>query len=105
MLSETILIENHPIFFNDGFTFQILEKKNPVYEVKIKGIPVSFCCKFGIEDIQELIFLIREGNISDSFTEQVFRSSQVRQMLASRACRSALMIGKALNLSEMQKLE
>lgn len=50
-----------------------------------------------------MIFLIREGGVENK-EKNIFRPSRVRQMLASRACRRAVMIGKALNNSDMQKL-
>lgn len=59
--------------------------------------------QFGQEDIEELIFLIREGAVENKENHQ-FRPSRVSQMLASRACRSAVMIGTVLNNNEMQKL-
>lgn len=67
------------------------------------GIPVSGSWQFGQEDIEELVFLIREEN-NEAKEKHIFRPSRVRQMLASRACRSAVMIGTALNTSEMQRL-
>lgn len=67
------------------------------------GMPVSGYWQFGQEDIEELVFLIREAG-SEIKEKHIYRPSRVRQMLASRACRSAVMIGTALNASEMQRL-
>nr|XP_037851379.1 mismatch repair endonuclease PMS2-like isoform X2 [Chlorocebus sabaeus] len=53
---------------------------------------------FGPQDIDELIFLL-----SDS-PGVMCRPSRVKQMFASRACRKSVMIGTALNTSEMKKL-
>lgn len=66
-------------------------------------MPVSFGWQFGQADIEELIFLIKEGLENKVFFE-IPRPSRVQQMLASRACRSAVMIGTALNNTEMMKL-
>lgn len=71
--------------------------------VELTGMPVSGYWQFGQEDIEELIFLIREGGVEHK-ENRIYRPSRVRQMLASRACRSAVMIGTALNNNEMQKL-
>lgn len=68
-------------------------------------MPTSGGWQFGQEDIEELIFLIREGGADGGGTvDTIPRPSRVRQMLASRACRSAVMVGTALNVSEMRRL-
>lgn len=72
--------------------------------VELIGMPVSGGWQFGQGDIEELIFLIKEGVIENKISSEIPRPSRVRQMLASRACRSAVMIGTALNNTEMQKL-
>lgn len=71
-------------------------------KIELIGMPVSGHWQFGQEDIEELVFLIREGN--ENRDKHIYRPSRIRQMLASRACRSAVMIGTALNMSEMQRL-
>ncbi|XP_011176016.2 mismatch repair endonuclease PMS2 [Solenopsis invicta] len=100
-LNETILIDNLQTFENNGFTFNINEQAEPGKKVELIGMPVSGNWQFGQEDIEELIFLIREAGNEN---KHMYRPSRVRQMLASRACRSAVMIGTALNTSEMQRL-
>lgn len=76
--------------------------------IKLIGMPVSGYWQFGQTDIEELIFLIKEGDpegVNSNLLEgKILRPSRIRQMLASRACRSAVMIGTALNTSEMQRL-
>lgn len=68
-------------------------------------MPVSGGWQFGQEDIEELIFLIREGGADGSgVVSQIPRPSRVKQMLASRACRSAIMIGKTLNVTDMRRI-
>ena len=42
---------------------------------------------------------------SDTYTQgEVVRPSKVRQIFASRACRTSIMIGKSLNRVEMKKV-
>ncbi|XP_012254056.2 mismatch repair endonuclease PMS2 isoform X1 [Athalia rosae] len=105
-LNETILITNQPTFIDNGFTFNINEQCEPGHRVELTGIPVSGNWQFGQEDIEELIFLISEGRSEDSLdcSNGIPRPSRVRQMLASRACRGAVMVGKALNGTEMRRL-
>ncbi|XP_012171738.1 mismatch repair endonuclease PMS2 isoform X3 [Bombus terrestris] len=92
-LNETILIEHQKTFEDNGFFLKI----------DSEGIPVSGHWQFGQDDIEELIFLIREGGIENQ-KNSTFRPSRVRQMLASKACRKAVMIGMALNNNDMHKL-
>lgn len=74
----------------------------------LTGIPISGNWQFDQQDIEELIFLIKEGGtdiMNGSLNnDKILRPSRVRQMLASRACRSAVMIGTNLNYSEMKRL-
>lgn len=102
-VNETILIEHQKTFEDNGFFFKINSKAESGHRVQLTGIPVSGYWQFGQEDIEELIFLIREAGVENK-EKNIFRPSRVRQMLASRACRGAVMIGKALNNSDMQKL-
>ncbi|XP_011647670.1 mismatch repair endonuclease PMS2 [Pogonomyrmex barbatus] len=102
-LNETILIEHQQTFEDNGFTFNINEQAEPGKKIELIGMPVSGHWQFGQEDIEELVFLIREAG-NETKNKHIYRPSRVRQMLASRACRSAVMIGTALNIGEMQKL-
>ncbi|XP_058810280.1 mismatch repair endonuclease PMS2 isoform X2 [Phymastichus coffea] len=103
-LNESILIENQYIFESNGFTFNINQNGDPGHKISLTGMPVSFGWQFGQEDIEELIFLIREGGNDGTGSNIIPRPSRVQQMLASRACRGAVMIGKALNLNDMNRL-
>ncbi|KAL6475155.1 hypothetical protein MHYP_G00161950 [Metynnis hypsauchen] len=97
-VSETILIENLEIFKKNGFDFLIDEDAPVMERVKLVSLPTSKNWTFGPADIEELIFML-----SDS-PGIMCRPSRVRQMFASRACRKSVMIGTALNTSEMKKL-
>ncbi|OAD51872.1 Mismatch repair endonuclease PMS2 [Eufriesea mexicana] len=102
-LNETILIDHQKAFEDNGFFFKINSEAESGHRVQLTSIPVSGYWQFGQEDIEELIFLIKEGGIENK-EKCIFRPSRVRQMLASRACRSAVMIGTALNNNDMQRL-
>ncbi|XP_071863573.1 mismatch repair endonuclease PMS2 isoform X1 [Bombus fervidus] len=102
-LNETILIEHQKTFEDNGFFFKINSEGESGHRVQLTGIPVSGHWQFGQDDIEELIFLIREGGIENQ-KNSTFRPSRVRQMLASKACRKAVMIGTALNNNDMRKL-
>ncbi|XP_031194514.1 mismatch repair endonuclease PMS2 isoform X3 [Mastomys coucha] len=97
-VNEAVLIENLEIFRKNGFDF-VIDEDAPVTErAKLISLPTSKNWTFGPQDIDELIFML-----SDS-PGVMCRPSRVRQMFASRACRKSVMIGTALNTSEMKKL-
>nr|XP_015215805.1 PREDICTED: mismatch repair endonuclease PMS2 [Lepisosteus oculatus] len=97
-VNETILMENLEIFRKNGFEFLIDEDAPAMDRVKLVSLPTSKNWTFGPADIEELVFML-----SDS-PGVMCRPSRVRQMFASRACRKSVMIGTALNASEMRKL-
>ena len=90
--------------FSIKYFFNSQKSGEQGHRVKLTGMPVSGGWQFGQEDIEELIFLIREGGTDGSGVSQIPRPSRVKQMLASRACRSAIMIGKTLNMADMQRI-
>ncbi|XP_021110395.1 mismatch repair endonuclease PMS2 isoform X2 [Heterocephalus glaber] len=97
-INEAVLIENLEIFRKNGFDFVIDESAPVTKRAKLISLPTSKNWTFGPQDIDELIFML-----SDS-PGVMCRPSRVRQMFASRACRKSVMIGTALNTSEMKKL-
>ncbi|KAL5019084.1 hypothetical protein ScPMuIL_004806 [Solemya velum] len=96
--NETILMDNLEIFKKNGFDFIIDENAQPTQRVKLVSTPISKNWHFGKEDIEELIFMLTDS------PGVLCRPSRVRQMFASRSCRKSIMIGTALNKTEMKKL-
>ncbi|KAM6155829.1 mismatch repair endonuclease PMS2 [Rhynchocyon petersi] len=97
-INEAVLMENLDIFRKNGFDF-IIDENAPVTErVKLVSLPTSKNWTFGPQDIDELIFMLSDC------PGVMCRPSRVREMFASRACRKSVMIGTALNTSEMKKL-
>ena len=60
--------------------------------------PFSKNTTFGLDDIYEMIALLRESPTA------VVRPSRISAMFASRACRSSVMIGTALSIPQMQTI-
>ncbi|KAL6564199.1 hypothetical protein OROMI_015649 [Orobanche minor] len=76
----------------------------------LKAVPFSKNLTFGIADIKELISILSDSHgectIIGSYRSDTADSvcpPKVRAMLASRACRSSIMIGDSLGRNEMQK--
>ncbi|KAJ8716237.1 hypothetical protein PYW08_013522 [Mythimna loreyi] len=97
-VNEQILMDNLDVFKKNGFTFEIKEEALPTKRVKLLTLPMSKNWIFGKEDIEELLFMLRES------PSEYCRPSRVRAMFASRACRKSVMIGTALSKADMRKL-
>ncbi|PHH58656.1 hypothetical protein CDD81_4953 [Ophiocordyceps australis] len=102
-LEEEVVRENIQAIEANGFKVDIDTSGNaPVgSRCHITALPLSHETTFGLEDFRELVALL-EDECADS--HHIPRPSKVRKMFASRACRSSIMIGKALTLSQMRAL-
>ena len=96
--NEHVLMDNVEIFRKNGFEFEIDENAAAMRKIKLVSLPMSKNWTFGVEDIEELIFML-----SDS-PGVMCRPSRVRKMFASRACRMSIMVGTALNYAQMKKI-
>ena len=96
--NEAILMDNIEIFQKNGFEFEIDHNAPAMKKIKLVSLPMSKNWTFGVEDIEELIFML-----SDS-PSVMCRPSRVRKMFASRACRMSIMVGTALNQAQMKKI-
>lgn len=96
--NEAILMDNVEIFRKNGFEFEIDPNAEAMKKIKLVSLPTSRNWTFGVEDIEELIFML-----SDS-PGVMCRPSRVRKMFASRACRMSIMVGTALNHAQMKKI-
>ena len=96
--NEAILRDNIEIFKKNGFEFEIDHNAEAMKKIKLVSLPISNNWTFGVEDIEELIFML-----SDS-PGVMCRPSRVRKMFASRACRMSIMVGTALDRAQMKKI-
>jgi len=96
--NEAILMDNLEIFKKNGFEFEIDHNAEAMKKIKLVSLPMSKNWTFGVEDIEELIFML-----SDS-PGVMCRPSRVRKMFASRACRMSIMVGTALDRAQMKKI-
>lgn len=97
-VNEMILLDQIEIFRMNGFEFLINESAEPTKKVKLSAKPFNKNWEFGKDDIDELLFMLQDNPNS------VCRPSRVRDMFASKACRSSVMIGTALLKPEMKRL-
>lgn len=102
-LEEEVVVENLEAIEANGFKIQVdMSGDWPVgARCELTALPLSRETAFTLEDLEELIAMLGD---SASDSSHIPRPSKVRKMFAMRACRSSVMIGKALNLSQMYTL-
>ncbi|CCI43565.1 unnamed protein product [Albugo candida] len=96
---EMIILDHLQVFQKNGFTFE-MDAQAQSNKLRLLSLPLSKETQFGIEDLRELISLLQDypSNIES------LRLSKVASILASRACRSSVMIGTALSKAEMTRI-
>jgi len=117
--SEEMIVQAHADLFRiNGFRFAIDPAAGPGQRVRLAAVPFSRNLAFGDEDVRELAALIADaphlpgathdggaGAEADAVAPApMLRLPKVTAMFASRACRSAIMIGSALNRDRMSKV-
>lgn len=103
-LEEEIVMENIAALDVNGFKVHVDGSGvQPVgSRCKILALPLSRETTFTLSDLEELIALLGDHHLTE--TSSAPRPSKVRAMFAMRACRSSVMIGKALAQRQMEKL-
>ena len=102
---ENIVAENCEIFVKNGFNFDFNEKKIPGERVSLTALPsltglgVERSATFGLEEFHEIIDALQDDDSSETI-----RPKKILSHLASRACRTAIMIGDNLTSAEMSKI-
>ncbi|CAG8451698.1 6244_t:CDS:10 [Cetraspora pellucida] len=95
---ELVAIDNIDILKANGFDLEVDLEAQTTKKLKLISQPISNDIIFGVEDLEELIFLLSER------PGEMVRCSKVRKMFASRACRKSVMIGDALSRQQMEKI-
>ncbi|KAL2874197.1 ATP-binding mismatch repair protein [Colletotrichum sp. CLE4] len=103
-LEEEIVMENVPALDVNGFKVSVDSSGDqPVgTRCKLLALPLSRETTFTLSDLEELISLLSDHHLTE--VSSAPRPSKVRSMFAMRACRSSVMIGKALAQRQMEKL-
>lgn len=130
-LEEEIVIENRPALEANGFQVEAdASGDEPVgSRCRLLSLPLSRETTFSLADLEELISLLGDNPATTSSPpvpdgdgkgdspgggvhgasaaetrRYIPRPSKVRKMFAMRACRSSVMIGKALSQRQMEKV-
>ncbi|KAI3829589.1 hypothetical protein L1987_03715 [Smallanthus sonchifolius] len=109
---EEIIVSMHmDTIRKNGFSLEEDVDAPPGRRYKLKAVPFSKNITFGVADLKELIYILADsqGECSIMGTYKMDTADsvcppRVRAMLASRACRSSVMIGDPLGRNEMQKI-
>ncbi|KAF2193215.1 DNA mismatch repair protein MutL [Zopfia rhizophila CBS 207.26] len=106
-VEEEIILSHENALTANGFVVSIdTSGALPVGQrAKLVSLPMSKEVTFTPTDLEELLALISENPPSNSMENKyVPRPSKVRKLLASRACRGSVMVGKTLTERQMEKV-
>ncbi|KAL5983775.1 hypothetical protein ACLOJK_017867 [Asimina triloba] len=110
-LSQSTILNQQPLLQKNGFSLIEDADAPSGHHFLLKAVPFSKNITFGAEDVKELISNLADSQGECSMissyrmdTKDSICPSRVRGMLASRACRSSVMIGDPLGKNEMQKI-
>ncbi|KAH8857913.1 Mismatch repair endonuclease PMS2 [Schistosoma japonicum] len=95
--NEQVLINNLDVFAKNGFAFRIHNDEPPGQQVFLVAAPMLENKLFSYRDIEEMLFVLSET------CNKRCRPSRLRDILASRSCRSAVMVGTALDQKKMKR--
>ncbi|KAI0405015.1 hypothetical protein F4802DRAFT_210931 [Xylaria palmicola] len=103
-IEEDIVQHNLEALESNGFIVSFDDSGDePVgTRCQLLSLPLSRETTFSLTDLEELISLLQDHQSTSANT--IPRPSKVRKMFAMRACRSSVMIGKALSSKQMEKL-
>ncbi|GAB00070.1 uncharacterized protein L969DRAFT_80078 [Mixia osmundae IAM 14324] len=96
---ELLAIEHEEILRANGFEIAVEREARVGQRVKLIAQPMSQKTTFGVPELEELLFLLRENG-----GRTMVRPTKTRKMFAMRACRSSVMIGTALSKQQMTSI-
>jgi len=123
---EQLAVAHMEVFRMNGFALTYDEERQPGRRLKLTALPTCKGLVFGEKDVEDLLHTLEEAETDRSQPSEqdaaaglldlaghralwsnstsVPRPKKVWQLLACRACRGAIMIGKALRPAEMEKI-
>jgi DNA mismatch repair protein PMS2 len=105
---EEVIINNQDALKANGFEVEVTSSIADTAELVPTGrrcrlltLPMSKEKTFDLSDLEELLHLLSE---TPAGSTDAPRPKKVQHMLAMRACRSSIMVGKTLTTSQMRKV-
>lgn len=104
-VEEEIILANEHSLTANGFVIE-MDTSDEERRAKLTSLPMSKEVTFTPTDLEELLALVMDNppSSSTSTSPHIPRPSKVRKLLASRACRSSVMIGKTLQNAQMENI-
>ncbi|KAJ4376990.1 ATP-binding mismatch repair protein [Didymella sp. IMI 355093] len=104
-VEEEIILANENSLTANGFVIE-MDTSDEERRAKLTSLPMSKEVTFTPTDLEELLALVMDNPPSSSTSTSPYipRPSKVRKLLASRACRSSVMIGKTLQNAQMESI-
>jgi DNA mismatch repair protein PMS2 len=104
-IEEEIILSNKDALKANGFeietTSYTTDDESAGNRCRLITLPISGEKTFDLSDLEELLHLLSEAPAGSS---EVPRPRKVQKMLAMRACRSSIMVGKTLTTKQMLKV-
>ena len=104
-IEEEIILNNADALKANGFeietTSYATDNESSGRRCRLITLPISGEKTFELSDLEELLHLLSETPAGSS---EIPRPRKVQKMLAMRACRSSIMVGKTLTLKQMQRV-
>lgn len=104
-VEEEIILANEHSLTANGFVVE-MDTSDEERRAKLISLPMSKEVTFTPTDLEELLALVMDNPPSSSTSTSPYipRPSKVQKLLASRACRSSVMIGKTLQNTQMENI-
>lgn len=107
-VEQELILANAPSLTANGFVVEqdSSDEDDSRARFKLTSLPMSKEVTFTPHDLSELLALIMDNPPSSSLSTSphIPRPSKIRKLLASRACRGSVMIGKTLRKSKMEDI-
>eukprot|EP00178_Gracilaria_changii_P014147 TRINITY_DN40150_c0_g1_i1.p1 TRINITY_DN40150_c0_g1~~TRINITY_DN40150_c0_g1_i1.p1 ORF type:complete len:883 (-),score=117.82 TRINITY_DN40150_c0_g1_i1:7216-9864(-) len=102
---ELIVLQYLDAFKAGGFEIEHDGSRPPTQRLLLRTQPASKHTIFVRDDLQDMVNLLKNNALHSPGTAfNILRPPRVRAMLASRACRKSIMVGRALSDSQMRKV-
>jgi DNA mismatch repair protein PMS2 len=106
-VEQEVILNHSDALKANGFEIEITSNESDDMEesttrtCRLLTLPTSHTTTFDLSDLSELLYLLSETPTSSSV---IPRPKKVQRMLAMRACRSSIMVGKVLTLKQMEQV-
>lgn len=101
-VEEEIILNNSEALKANGFEIEVITSPdNDARSIRLLTLPISGNQTFTPSDLEELLHLLAETSAGGP---EIPRPRKVQKILAMRACRSSIMVGKTLTGRQMEKV-